>query len=249
MNCQHCQEILSEYIDGELNAKESFEVESHLKLCVECAEIHEDFAQFLGICEKEDFAEVEPPNSQAMWCRISNIIETEVKPEIIKEAEIKEQNRGWFSKIWHKNWSLSFAQVGLAALAVTIISSLLTIVAIKNYSRPTDNFDNQASAAPSLFERVLGKIGVVETVQESREKRIKQQQSTIDYWNSRVQQRRMQWKAHLRDAFDRNLAEIDQVVTEYTRILEENPNDEVSGEMLDTALNEKVELLREFSEL
>lgn len=249
MNCEHCQEILSEYIDGELNANKSFEVESHLKLCAECAEIHEDFAQILGFCEKEDLVEVEPPNSQAMWCRISNIIETEVKPEIIKEAEIKEQNRNWFSKIWHKNWSFSIAQGVSAALAITIISSLLTIVAIKNYSNPTDNFDNQASAAPSLFERVLGKIGVIETVQESREKRIKQQQATIDYWNSRVQQRRTQWKSHLRDAFDRNLSEIDQVVSEYTRILEENPNDEVSGEMLDTALNEKVELLREFSEL
>lgn len=249
MNCQNCQEILSEYIDGELTAKQSVEVEAHLKLCAECAEIHEDFAQILGFCEKRDFAEIEPPNSQAMWCRISNIIETEVKPEIIKENEIKEKNRSFIGKIWHQNWSFSFAQVGISILAITIISSLLTIVAIKNYSNPTDNFDNQASAAPSLFERVLGKIGVIETVQESREKRIKQQQATIDYWNARVQQRRLQWKAHLREAFDRNLAEIDQVVNEYTKILEDNPNDEVSGEMLDTALSEKVELLREFSEL
>jgi hypothetical protein len=31
--------------------------------------------------------------------------------------------------------------------------------------------------------------------------------------------------------------------------LQENPDDEISGEMLDSAMNEKVELLREFSEL
>jgi ADP-dependent phosphofructokinase/glucokinase len=71
----------------------------------------------------------------------------------------------------------------------------------------------------------------------------------IDYWNKRVQARRLQWDKHLREAFDRNLQEIDQVVFEYTQILEENPQDEVSSEMLDSALNEKVDLLREFSEL
>ena len=52
-----------------------------------------------------------------------------------------------------------------------------------------------------------------------------------------------------REAFDRNLDEINQVVFEYDKILQENPQDELTGEMLDSALNEKVELLREFSEL
>jgi hypothetical protein len=53
----------------------------------------------------------------------------------------------------------------------------------------------------------------------------------------------------LREAFDRNLQEIDQVVNEYTQILEENPQDDLSSEMLDSALNEKMNLLREFSDL
>jgi hypothetical protein len=45
------------------------------------------------------------------------------------------------------------------------------------------------------------------------------------------------------------LREIDQTVYEYDKILQENPNDDLSGEMLDSALNEKMALLREFSEL
>jgi CHASE3 domain sensor protein len=64
-----------------------------------------------------------------------------------------------------------------------------------------------------------------------------------------VQARRNQWNRNLREAFDRNLREIDQVVAEYTQILEENPQDDLSGEMLDSALKEKMDLLREFSEL
>ena len=82
-----------------------------------------------------------------------------------------------------------------------------------------------------------------------RERRIKERLSAIAYWNERVELRRSQWDAQLRDAFDRNMNEIDRAVFEYTKILQENPQDELSSEMLDTTLNEKMELLREFSEL
>ncbi len=249
MNCDHCQELLSEYIDGELDVKQASNIESHLLMCVECAEVHEDFSEVLGFCAKDEFKEIEPPNAQAMWCRISNIIENEVKPEIAQKEIIEQQKQSWFNKIWQQNWSFSFTQIGSAVLGVALISSLLTIVAVKNFSNSADKFGNEASATPSLFDRFLGKVGIIETAKENREKRVKQQQIAIDYWNARVQQRRSQWKTHLREAFDRNVQEIDQVVFEYTRILEENPQDEVSGEMLDSAMNEKMELLREFSEL
>jgi hypothetical protein len=53
----------------------------------------------------------------------------------------------------------------------------------------------------------------------------------------------------MREAFDRNLNEIDQAVYEYTVILEKDPQDDLSGEMLDSALNEKMNLLRAFAEL
>jgi hypothetical protein len=92
-------------------------------------------------------------------------------------------------------------------------------------------------------------MGLVETPQQKRENRIKEQQAAIEYWNKRVEAKRIKWEANLREAFDRNLKEIDQTVSEYDKILQENPQDELSGEMLDSALNEKMALLREFSEL
>ena len=78
---------------------------------------------------------------------------------------------------------------------------------------------------------------------------IKEQQAAIEYWDKRVQLRRVQWDKNMRDAFDRNLNEIDQAVTDYTLILQKDPQDDLSGEMLDSALMEKMNLLREFSEL
>jgi Putative zinc-finger len=249
MNCENCQELLSEYIDGELNAVDAANVQAHLGMCVECAELHVDFSSILTFCDKKEIvADVYEPNSQALWCRIHNEIENEVKPEIAKELEIKKANRTWFERLWDRTWQLSFTQTVSAVLGIALLSSLLTIVGIRNYS-DSNEFTADASMSPTLFERVLGRIGVIETPRETREKRIKEQQTAIDYWNNRVETRKAQWNSHLREAFDRNLTEINQVVNEYTQILEENPQDTVSSEMLDSAMTEKMELLRGFSEL
>ena len=239
MNCEKCQELLSEFIDSELEEKVTTEVETHLGLCLECAELHEDFAGILQICEKKGITEeTAPPNPQAMWCRINNIIETEVKPEIHKE-EVKSQK----SRIW----SFSFSQLATAVVGIAIISSLLTFVGLKNSDVSNDIASK--STPPSFFQRALSKVGLAETPKQSRERRMLEQQTAIEYWNKRVEARRAQWNRNLREAFDRNLREINQVVSEYTQILEENPQDELSGEMLDSALNEKMDLLREFSDL
>lgn len=241
MNCEQCQELLSEFIDGELREKVAAEVETHLSLCAECAELHEDFAGILGFCEKKGVTEeTAPPNAQAMWCRINNVIEAEIKPEIVKESEqVKAKNR---------IWSFSFSQIATALVGIAIISSLLTFIGIKNVSEPSD-ISSSSAQSQTLFEKVLSKVGLADTPKQARERRIREQQAAIDYWNKRVEARRTQWTRNLREAFDRNLQEIDQVVNEYTQILEENPQDDLSSEMLDSALNEKMNLLREFSDL
>lgn len=244
MNCEECQQLISVYLDNELEKEDSFEVQMHLALCRECAKVCEDFAVIVDFCETENFL---PPNSQALWCRINNLIENETKPETAPKKNEAQIRRGFFAKAWNKGWQLSLSQVVSSVLGIALISSLLTIVGIKNYSASGDDF--AANGSPNVFEKVLGKIGLVETAQQARENRIRAQQTTIDYWNNRVENRRIQWDAHLREAFDRNLNEINQVVYEYNRILQENPQDEISGEMLDSTLTEKVELLREFADL
>lgn len=247
MNCENCQELLSEFIDGELEDKVSANIESHLSLCSACAEIYEDFAGIIGFCD-ETYEDSMPPNPQALWCRINNVIETEVKPEIAKDVLEKQARQSWLTRVWNRSWSLSFTQLASAVLGVAVISSLLTIVGIKNHLNKENTTVNVAMQ-PSFFDLALNKIGLTKTAHEEREARIREQQMTIDYWNKRVEARRNQWNSHLREAFDRNLHEIDQVLIEYRQTLNANPDDELSGEMLDSALNEKMELLREFSEL
>lgn len=243
MNCENCQNFLSLFLDGELDETNSAGIKAHLSLCAACSEIYEDFASIVGVCAEKAREEIPPPNSQALWCRINNIIETEIKPEL-EVVNAPRPNR--LTLLWNRTWSLSLTQAVSAVMGIAVVSSLLTVVGIKNFLLS----DNTADAtAPNVFEKVLGQVGMIETPQANREKRLREQQIAIEYWNKRVEARRQQWDKNIRAAFDRNLNEIEQAVAEYNQILETNPQDEISSEMLDTTLNEKMELLRQFSEL
>lgn len=237
MNCENCQESISLYLDNELDAPTAAQMRAHLAMCQECAKMCEDFAMILDFCDLDETDYSLPPNSKALWCRINNIIETEISAT--EKTPVTEPEKT------ARRWQFSFGQVFASILGIALVSSLLTVVGIKNYSAG----DDSATNTPSVFDRALSKVGLVETAQQTRENRIKEQQAAIEYWNQRVAVKRANWDNYLREAFDRNLNEINQVVFEYDRILQENPQDDLTNEMLDSALGEKMALLREFSEL
>jgi hypothetical protein len=243
MDCDECQENLSFFFDNELDAASELSVKTHLWECAECALFFEEFTAILNTCRVEDPADIVPPNSKALWCRISNTIEGEIKSAASPEP-VKQES--WFAR----GIRFSVSQAGAVVAGVALISSLLTIVAIRNYIEPpADDFTSRSGASQTTFEKILARVGLSDSPQEARQRRLKEQHSAIEYWDKRVQARRAQWDQKMRDAFDRNLHEINQAVAEYTTNLERNPQDDLSGEMLDSAMNEKVNLLRAFSEL
>lgn len=246
MDCIKCQENLSVYLDGELDDQDSTLVREHLGICDGCSQLCQDFSLLLRSCSFEEtlsLEDSEPPNPEALWCRINNIIETEAKP-VKTQAEAP---RGRFARVWQ----LSFSQVASAVAGIAVISSLLTFVAVSNYNEPSGDDITAAGEAgpPSYFTIAMSKIGLAETPIEKRERLIKEQERAIEYWNKRVQARRVVWDENIRKAFDRNMEVIDESVNEYTAILQKDPDDELSLEMLNSVLNDKMDLLREFSEL
>jgi hypothetical protein len=239
MNCEECKNLIGVFLESDLEAAIAADVRMHLAICGDCAVVCEDLASILEIVA-EGPKDIVPPNSQALWCRINNIIESEMKPAPPPEPE---PQRGRF-------WRLSFGQLTAAVLCVAILSSLLTVVALRSYSVPgAGDFATASTADRTIFEKVLGRLGLAETPQQVRERRMRHQQAAIEYWNARVQSRRSQWDPMTRDAFDRNLRVIDQSVSEYSMILQRNPEDDLSGEMLDSVLDDKMNLLRDFADL
>jgi hypothetical protein len=168
-----------------------------------------------------------------MWCRINNVIESEIKQSPQPEPK--------------RFWQFSFPQLLAAFACIALVSSVLTIFLVRRYAQPPEVASR--TSEPTMVQHLLGKIGLVETPQQERERRMQQQKAAIEYWNVRVQARRSQWDSATREAFDRNMQVIDESVNNYTLILQKDPDDELSGEMLDAVLDDKMNLLRDFSDL
>ncbi|MCO6511877.1 MAG: zf-HC2 domain-containing protein [Aridibacter famidurans] len=245
MNCGNYQNLISAYLDGELDSGTWRAVETHLEECDECTRVFSDFSTILEFCDEAYSAETAPPNSHALWCRINNIIEAEL-PET--QAETVTTGSRASSGFWNTGLNLSAGQVASAVAGIALVSSLLTIVAFQNLTTPADPLAGQ-DGEETVVEKVLADLGLGDSKVERNERRINEQRAAIEYWRNRVEVRRASWNSETRVVFDRNLSEIDKAVSEYTRLLNENPHDTISNEMLDSALKEKMELLREFSEL
>lgn len=237
MNCEECKNLVGVFLSCKLDAADADRIRMHLALCEPCAMLCEDLASGLDFVNDAP-ADGVPPNSHALWCRINNIIESELKPPPPPQPTRKHI------------WRLSLGQMTAAVLSIALLSSVATLTVIRSYSGPSST-DLMATAASerTIFEKVLGRLGLAETPQQVRERRMKEQQAAIDYWNARVQTRRMQWDRQTREAFDRNLKVIDQSLVEYSTILQRDPEDELSGEMLDSVLDDKMNLLRDFADL
>ncbi len=159
MNCTECQENISSYLDGELDEIGSANMRTHLSVCAGCAKLCEDFSVILESCRGTLPSEIIPPNSQALWCRINNLIESEIKPEAVEEPK-----KSWFAR----GWNLTFSQAGAAVLAVALISSLLTVVGIRNYFEPSaEDFTSRSTASQTTFEKILSRIGLTDTPQQA----------------------------------------------------------------------------------
>jgi hypothetical protein len=247
MDCGNFQNLISAFLDGELDAESWEPVSLHLRGCDDCNRVYEDLSAIVSFCDESFAEDALPPNSQALWCRINNIIETEVAPEL-EEERASSAAPGRFASMWHSSFRLSPMQLVSAILGVALVSSLLTVIAFKNFSTESDPLTG-AEGQPSVFDKVLADLGLGESPRQKNERRIREQEASIRYWKARVDERRAQWNVETRDVFDRNLSEIDKAVNEYTNMLRANPQDTISNEMLDSALKEKMELLREFSEL
>src|SRR5262249_10222921 len=118
---------------------------------------------------------------------------------------------------------------------IVLVVSLTTTVALRRSETPVGT----QNAAMVLGSNEVSKVS----------DRMWQQQQAISYWNQRVELNKKRWSQDMRDTFDRNLKVIDQAVNDSMTELNRNPHDEVSEEMLNAALNEKLALLKEFADL
>lgn len=237
MNCEKCQDLISDFLDGALSHEDQATLNSHLEECLACAGVRSDLQSIVGFCRTHRGEYAAPPNEQALWQRIRNMIEADAGAGVPAPAS-GNLSRGNFLTNWlNRSWELSFPQLVASAAAIVLIVSLSTAVGLRRY---------QSGALARTTSS--GEASLSIAVANVRE-RVSQQQQLISYWNQRVEFNKARWNPEMRETFDRNLKVIDQAVNDSFDSLSKNPHDEVSEEMLHAALNEKLSLLKEFAEL
>jgi hypothetical protein len=238
MNCEKCRDLVSEFVDGSLGREDFTTLNSHLEECLECAGVRNDLNAIVSFCREQRGQYDAPPNERALWLRIRNVLESNSSSVNNPGPPVK-QRTGWLSRLGHRSWELTFPQLAASVAAIVVVVALATTVGVHRFGG--------SAFAPNV--RTAGLAPALSGTSSAPEDRIWQQQQAISYWNQRVELNKARWSPQMRETFDRNLKVIDQAVNDSLAELRRNPHDEVSEEMLNAALNDKMSLLREFADL
>ena len=228
MNCETCQELIHDLIDGSISQTDESTLNTHLKQCLDCESVRQDLASIVGFCRTQRGQYEAPPNERALWLRIRNVIEAEIPNRV---AATPAPRRSFLGRLMGHTWELSLPQLATSAVAIVLLVSLATVVGLRRwggYGVPTPVTQAEAS---NVNDRVW------------------QRQQAINYWNQRVEVNKARWSSEMRETFERNLKVIDEAVANSLNELNRNPHDEVSEQMLNESLNDKLSLLKEFSDL
>lgn len=233
MNCEKCQELLSDFLDGTLDHSEHAAVGAHLAACVACAAAREDFHAIIAAARDARGQLFFPADERALWLRVREEVEAESRPVRAARAAA---GAGFWSRLKELRWELSLPQLAAGAAALVVAVASVTALGVR-----------YASPAPARAERSASVRRVVSddlyprTYLESHE-------ANLHYWEQRVEARRASWNPRMRASFDRSVYFLDQSVKDSLDDLSKNPHDEVAEETLNAALRDKIELLREFGE-
>jgi hypothetical protein len=236
MNCEKCQELVSDLLDGSVSREDALLLNTHLEACMDCQDVRNDLQSIVSFCQANRGSYEAPPNERALWLRIRNVVEAEVGASAAS-ATAPARSRSAWSKWFDRSWELSLPQMAASVAAIVLVVSLTTVVGLRRW---------QGSDVPDATRNSFANIDVARTRVEDR---MRQQQQMIDYWNKRVETNKARWSPQMRATFDRNLKVIDDAVNVSLSELSKNPHDEVSEEMLNAALNEKLAILKEFADL
>jgi hypothetical protein len=248
MNCEKCQELLSDYIDAAINGDDRAMFSAHLEECLPCFNAHAEMNSIVTFCRDHRGEYVAPPNEHALWLRIQNTIESELNAQTSARNLVPASRReGWLSRMLGRSWELSFPQVAMAVIAIIVVASFATIFGLRGLQKVGIQNEVASSNLSSRGSQTLAINGDAKAIDPNS--RLWQQQQQIKYWSQIVEERKAHWNPQVRADFEHNVSLLDETVQESLQKLSAQPHDEVTEEMLNAALNDKMQLLKEFCDL
>lgn len=250
MNCENCRELVNDFLDGAMNDEDRATFSAHLEECLPCFNLHSELNSIVSFCQEHREEYDAPPNERALWLRIRNTIESgfDRAPASAEYKARAARTESWWSRLTGRSWELSFPQMATAVVAIIIFASLATVLSLRGLqSNPSSTAANLDGAGPRTVAVTTSlNNGGREAFEPSN--RIWQQQQ-INYLTQIVDQHKANWHPQVREDFERNLTLLDETVNESLQKLSAHPHDDVTEEMLNSALSDKMQLLKEFSDL
>ncbi|MBC7931989.1 MAG: zf-HC2 domain-containing protein [Rubrivivax sp.] len=238
MNCEKCQEQLSDFLDGALGHREHASMSAHLAACPECAAAREEFHAIIGAARTMRESLHTPANEGAMWMRVRNAVEPDARAARVAASATFEPRESFWARLFHKRWELSLPQLASGVAALVVAVAFATTLGVQYMGSGQESL---AARPDRNARRVVAEEYYPNTYLEP-------DQASLRYWQQRVEARKASWSPRMRASFDRSINVLDESVNESLSDLRQNPHDEVAEEMLHSALRDKIELLREFGE-
>jgi anti-sigma factor RsiW len=215
---------ITDYIDGTLDVRERAEIDRHLESCAACRRLVEDFREIKGVAASLDLRE--PPVRS--WTRLERAIKLEERPSVARRSPAWLQPR-------HLAW--------LAAAAALVLSTAVGLKFMSNGARraaPAANTAAQSAAADAASANASA---------QSVEAELRQAE---DHYEKAIKGLEQIANAE-QDVFDpktaatlqKNLAVIDQAISESRAALRAEPASEPAQESLLESFKAKMGLLQD----
>lgn len=246
MNCEKCHELLSDYLDGALGRDDHAAFSSHLEECSPCFNVHAEMNQIVSFCRENRGEYVAPPNERALWLRIRNTVEAETEAAVAaaaRGARPAARREGLWTRLMERSWELSLPQVAMAVVAIIVVASMATLFGLRGLQK--GDTGGQNAVASSDMNSHSATTTSFAVAGDSRA----WQQQQIKYWAQVVEERKAHWSPQVREDFEHNLQLLDETIKESQQKLSEQPHDAVTEEMLNAAISDQMQLLKEFSDL
>ncbi|HKE59167.1 MAG TPA: zf-HC2 domain-containing protein [Pyrinomonadaceae bacterium] len=260
MNCDQCQILLEEYLDGELDVRVVELVDLHLSTCLACeAELKRlrvEFEQVAGV-------RVDLDPTVALWPGVAARIEAESKPG--------------HSQSW---WSILFAVPRLsvpAAVALVVLAVLTTVVFMKRLNPRHSGSPAVANVNTPGVPTHASEPAVVPAIDQKSTRRDKPRQKTTAYTarnrpllesstpDQLVREAQQKYLAAIqllsrdvarnrsrldpgtRQRLEESLTSIDRTIAVTRRAVRKSPDDPVAVQFMLAAYAKKVDVLREMA--
>jgi hypothetical protein len=247
MNCEKCQELFSDFMDDAMSDAERATFSSHLEECLQCFNVHAELNSIVSFCRESRGQYDAPPNETALWLRIRNTVEggAFASAASAQDPTRRVRSESWWSRMMGRSWELSLPQMATAVVAIIVFASLATVFGLRGLKNNSGALSTNLNGPNSQAVALTGNGGSKVFGPGSSP----WQQQEINYLTQVVEQRKAHWNPQVRTDFERNLNLLDETVSDSLNKLSQHPHDGVTEEMLNSALNDKMQLLKEFSDL